>query len=306
MPTIDLSTPPPAPSSLLDSLPRRVSLTLPELRLVAERAGGAPLPFEVQDPRPASALEGRLGTTRATAADDAYAAALASLHDPEESLARRGLLSGESEGGLLGAVGLLATPQTALDIDVTAAGLRARAWHRRSGSAVASLATVDGIVFELAWFHSSGWPDELARVAVLPEDWRSGESEVPAIVNIPFELADAASEAARSGRRHLVPVLADHAEPVRDADGEPLPVAEAAMVLSALATEARGRLRAMVADVREPETHVVGVVSWALLADGWRALRPREVGGLQRVQVEAVTPAGLGAELAPVLAEVSA
>jgi hypothetical protein len=62
----------------------------------------------------------------------------------------------------------------------------------------------------------------------------------------------------------------------------------------------------MVADVREPETHVVGVVSWSLLADGWRALRPREVEGLQRVQVEAVTPADLGAELAPVLAEVSA
>ncbi len=306
MPTIDLSTPQGSAGSLLDALPRRVSLTLPELRLVAERAGGAPLPFEVRDPRPASALEGRLGTTRATAEDDAYSAALASLHDPEESLTRRGLLSGESESGLLGAVGLLATPQTALDIDVTAAGLRARAWHRRSDTSVASLATVDGIVFELAWFHSSAWPDELARVAVLPEDWRPGASEVPAFVDIPFELADAASEAARSGRRDLVPVLADHAEPVRGADGDPLPVAEAAVVLGALAAEARGRLRALVADVREPETRVVGVVSWTLLADGWRALRPREVDGLQRVQVETVTPADLGGELAPVLAEVSA
>jgi hypothetical protein len=306
VPTIDLSTPPPAAASLLDALPRRVSLTLPELRLAAERAGGAPLPFEVQDPRPASALEGRLGTTRATAEDDAYAAALASLHDPQESLTRRGLLGGDGEDGLLGAVGLLATPQTALDIDVSIAGLRALAWHRRSGTAVASLATVDGIVFELAWFHSSAWPDELARVAVLPEDWRPGESEVPAFVDIPFELADAASEAARSGRHDLVPVLAGHAEPVRGDGGEPLPVAEAAVALSALATEARGRLRAMVADVREPETRAVGVVSWTLLADGWRALRPREVGGLQRVQVQAVTPADLGGELAPVLAEVSA
>jgi hypothetical protein len=291
---------------VLDALPRRVTLTLPELRLVAQRAGGAPLPFDVQDPRPASALEGRLGTTRATAEDDAYAAALASLHDPEQSLTRRDLVGGESERGLLGAVGLLATPQTALDIDVTAAGLRARAWHRRSGSAVASLATIDGIVFELAWFHSSAWADELARVAVLPEDWRPGESEVPAFVDIPFELADAASEAARSGRRDLVPVLAYHAEPVRGVDGEPVPVAKAAVVLSALATESRGRLRAMVADLREPETHVVGVVSWTLLADGWRALRPREVDGLQRVQVDAVTPGDLGGELAPVLAEVSA
>ena len=47
MPTIDLSTPPPPPATLLDGLPRRVTLTLPELRLVAERAGGAPLPFEL-------------------------------------------------------------------------------------------------------------------------------------------------------------------------------------------------------------------------------------------------------------------
>ncbi len=304
MPTIDLSTPPPAPASLLDGLPRRVSLTLPELRLVAERAGGAPLPFELHDARPASALEDRLGTTRATAEDDAYAAALASLHEPEETLVRRGLLSEGS--GLVGAVGLLATPQTALDLDVTAGGIRARAWHRRSGGAVASLATVDGIVFELAWFRSAAWADELARVAVLPEDCLLSESDVPAYVDVPYELADAASEAARSGRADLVPVLAEQADAVLGADGEPLTAAEAAVVVSALATESRGRLRAMTADLSGSDTGVVGVVSWTLLADGWRALRPREVDGRQRVQVAAVSPGDLAAELAPVLAEVSA
>ena len=307
MPLIDLSTPPPAPASLLEGLPRRASLTLPELRLVAERAGGAPLPFELHDARPSSALEGRLGTSRATAEDDAYAAALASLHEPKESLARRGLLGEAGDhGGLVGAVGLLATPQTALDLDVTAGGIRARAWHRLSGDAVASLSTVDGIVFELAWFHSSAWADELARVAVLPEDCRLDESEVPTYLDVPYELADAASEAARSGRGDLVPVLIEQADPVRGADGEPLPTAEAAVVLTALATESRGRVRAMVAEVSGPGSSLVGVVSWTLLADGWRALRPREVGGRQRVQVVAVSPGDLGAELAPVLAEVSA
>ncbi len=110
--------------------------------------------------------------------------------------------------GLLGAIGLLATPQTALDLDVTAAGVRVRAWHRASGDAVATLATVDGIVFELAWFHTSAWADELARVAVLPEDCLLAESAVPAYLDLPYELADAASEAARSGRGDLVPVLA--------------------------------------------------------------------------------------------------
>ena len=307
MPTIDLSTPPAAPLSLLDGLPRRVSLTLPELRLAAERAGGAPLPFEVQDARPASALEGRLGTSRATAEDDAYAAALASLHDPEESLARRGLLGevGE-ESGLVGAVGLLATPQTALDLDVTAAGVQARTWHRRSGDAVATLATVDGIVFELAWFHTSAWADELARVAVLPEDCLLSESAVPSYVDLPYELADAASEAARSGRGDLVPVLAAQSEPVLDIAGEALTDAATETVLTAFATEARGRLRALAADVGGGDAGVVGVVSWTLLADGWHALRPREVDGRPRVQVAAISPADLAAELAPVLAEVTA
>jgi hypothetical protein len=307
VPTIDLSTPPPAPVSLLDGLPRRVTLTLPELRLVAERAGGAPLPFETHDARPASALEGRLGTSRATAEDDAYAAALASLHDPEESLARRGLLGDVGDDtGLVGAVGLLATPQTALDLDVTAAGVRARAWHRRSGDAVATLATVDGIVFELAWFHTSAWADELARVAVLPEDCLLAESAVPAYVDLPYELADAASEAARSGRGDLVPVLAGQSDPVLDIAGEPLTETAAATVLAALATEARGRLRALAADLGGGGTSVVGVVSWTLLADGWHALRPREVDGWQRVQVAAISPTDLAAELAPVLAEVAA
>lgn len=307
MPTIDISAPPPAPVSLLDGLPRRVSLTLPELRLAAERAGGAPLPFEVQDARPASALEGRLGTSRATAEDDAYAAALASLHDPEESLARRGLVGDAGvDTGLVGAVGLLATPQTALDLDVTAAGVRARAWHRRSGDAVATLATVDGIVFELAWFHTSAWADELARVAALPEDCLLAESAVPAYVDLPYELADAASEATRSGRGDLVPVMAEQSGPVLDIAGEALTEAATETVLTALATEARGRLRVLAADLGGDDADVVGVVSWTLLADGWHALRPREVDGRQRVQVAAISPADLAAELAPVLAEVTA
>src|SRR3954464_11120854 len=65
MATIDLSTPPPAPSGLLDALPRRVGLTLPELRLAAERAGGAPLPFHLVDAARAGDLEDRLGGRRA-------------------------------------------------------------------------------------------------------------------------------------------------------------------------------------------------------------------------------------------------
>ena len=308
MPTIDLSTPPPAPATLLDGLPRRVTLTLPELRLVAERAGGAPLPFELAAPREAGALEDRLGTSRATTQDSAYAAALASLHDPEESLARRGLL-GEvgSDSGLVGAVGLLAVPQTALDLDVTAAGIRARAWHRRSGDAVAALSTVDGIVFELAWFHASRWADELGRAGALPEECTLSPSAVPGFVDLPFELADAAGEATRSGRTDLLPVLAEQSDGAAlDADGDPMGQAVTTRVLGALSEEARGRLRVLVADLTGAETTVVGVVSWTLLADGWHALRPRHVEGHHRIHVAAVLPADLPTELAPVLAEVTA
>lgn len=304
MPTIDLSTPPPPPATLLDGLPRRVTLTLPELRLVAERAGGAPLPFQLVPPTGADALEDRLGSSRATVEEEAYAAALASLHDPEESLARRGLLGEDT--GLIGAVGLLATPQTAVDLDVTAAGVRARAWHRRAGDAVAALSTVDGIVFELAWFPTSRWADELARAGVLPEDVVLTDSEVPAYVDLPFDLADAASEAARSGRDDLVPVLSDQADGVvLDAAGEPLGESVTTGVLTALTAESRGRLRVLVADLTGDETRVIGVVSWTLLADGWHALRPREVDGKPRIQVAAVAPDDLATELATVLAEVT-
>jgi hypothetical protein len=284
-----------------------VTLTLPELRLVAERAGGAPLPFDVAAPGAAPALEDRLGQSRTSAEDTAHAAAIASLHDPEATLARRGLLGTEVDNGLLGAVGLLATPRTAVDIDVAAGGIRAHSWHRQSGAAVATLSTVDGVVFELAWFSTDQWPAELGRVGVLPEDLPVRASSVPAFVDVPFELADAAAEAARSGRSDLVPVLAaQHAGQVLDADGRPLSELDVNSVLRAFSLESQGRLRALVADISGDKTAVVGVVSWTLLADGWYALRPREVDGYHRVQVSRVDPSDLATELAPVLAEVTA
>ncbi|MEQ7848965.1 hypothetical protein [Nocardioides kribbensis] len=320
MPTIDLSNPPPPAANLLDALPRRVALTLAELHLVAEAAGGAPLPF-APTPAPAAGpggLDGRLGSSRGTTEDAAYASALSSLHDPEASLGRRGLLAGgEVDSGLLGAVGLLATPAVALDVDLAVGPLRCKAWHRQTGDAVATLATADGIVFELAWFPITQWAMELARVSVVPEDLALSTSQVPAVFDAPFALVDAAGEAVRSGRSDLLPVLvAQHTGRTRSmsrtgADerwaGRQTTLDDAATVgaLGALTTEARGRLRALVADVSGASTSVVGVVSWVLLADGWRALRPRHVDDEHRVGVHRVEPPDLAAELAPVLAEVT-
>lgn len=307
MTTIDLSTPTPPPSSLLDALPRRVALTLPELQLVAERAGGAPLPFDVTAPGEAPALESRLGASRGTTEDRAYLAAIASLHDPATTLARRGLLVDDRlDEGLAGAVGLLATPTYAVEVDVVVEGVQVKAWHRASGDAVATLATSDGIVFELAWFPTSAWPAELARVGVLPEDLRRRESSVPAFVDLPYELADAAVEAAEGGRSDLLAVLASqHEGAVRDEEGRAVPSAEVPGLLQALGAEAQGRLRVLVADVSHETTTVVGVRSWVLLADGWRTLRPHHDDGSTRVELRAVEPGDLAADLAPVLAEVA-
>jgi len=279
--------------------PRRVGLTLPELRLLAE-AVGAPLPFDLAGPgRPggsaggsAGGLAARLGPGASATQDEVYAAALARLGDPAESLRRRGLLLEAPDPGIAGALGLLAAPRTAVDLDVAAGPMRAHAWHRQRDGAVASLATADGLVFELAWFAARAWPAELARVAALPEELRLRASLVPAVLRVPWQVADAAAEAVRSGRPELVPVIAG---------GSTLGTA-----LTALAGEAQGRLRALVSVVDE-QPRAVGVASWTLLADGWHAVRARHGAGAHDdgLEIAAVTPTDLPTELAPLLAEVA-
>ena len=75
-------------------------------------------------------------------------------------------------------------------------------------------------------------------------------------------------------------------------------------LVSGLVGETQGRLRALVADI-DGGGDVVGVVSWALLADGWRVLSPHHDGTTRRVEVRRVAPSDLAATLAPVLAEVA-
>jgi hypothetical protein len=310
--TIDLGPPRPTPHDLLDGLPRRVALTLPELRFVAERANGAPLPFDVRPEAGEGALDERLGRSRGSDDHAAYAEALGRLHDPATSLSRRGLLvggpeDGAVEEGILGAVGLLATPTVAIDLDVAAGPVQVKSWHRHSGGAVAALSTQDGLVFELAWFPTWAWAAELARVAVVPEDLPLADSVVPDRLDLPHELADAAVEAARTHRTDLVPVLVGHHRgAVTDGAGRELTDGEVVSVLTGLATEARGRLRALVADVSGDETTTVGVLAWTLVADGWRAMRARNDETGLRLEVARVIPEDLAAELAPVVAEVVA
>ncbi|NHA01388.1 hypothetical protein G5V59_20255 [Nocardioides sp. W3-2-3] len=106
-------------------------------------------------------MQSRLGQSPAASDDRAYRTAVGALHDGADALQRRGLLTdGVLDPGLAGAIGLLAAPRTALDVDLRMAGVQAKVWQRRDDSAVASLATVDGIVFELGWFATDAWAGE--------------------------------------------------------------------------------------------------------------------------------------------------
>lgn len=310
MVTIDLTEPPPLAASFLDGLPRRLTLTLPELRHAARLAGDAPLPFDLVGPTDSAEgdLESRLGQSPEGAEDSAYTAALASLHDPDQTLRHRGLITDEGvDPGIIGAIGLLATPTLALDIDVSAAGAHVKAWHRHAGDAVATLSTCDGIVFELAWFAAERWQGELARAAAIPEDIAITQSMVPEEIDLPFQLVDAIGEALRGGRADLVPVLmSQHGEGIVDGQGEPLNDSEAATAIAAIHSEGRGRLRVLAARVSEDETTDVGLVSWVLLADGWHSLCPHQGDDDARLRVRRTSPTDLATELAPVLAQVIA
>ncbi len=309
MVTIDLTTPPPPAASFLEGLARRLALTLPELRLVAELAGNAPLPFDLaeQSDKGAGDLSGRLGRSRGSVEDEAYSAALDSLNDAGDTLRQRGLITDDGpDPGILGAVGLLATPSLALDIDVAAGSTQVKAWHRHAAGAVASLSTCDGIVFELAWFPVDQWTNELARITAVPTDLPLSPSAVPDPLDLPYSLVDSIGEALRSGRSDLVPVLVRQAGGEVLADGEPMGEPEAATATSALHGESRGRLRILAAEVAEQTTTSVGVVSWVMLKDGWHSITPRHDEDGARVSVRRVDPDDLATELAPVLAQVSA
>lgn len=291
MTTIDLAVPPLRPAEPFAGVPRRVGLTLPELTHLCT-AIGAPLAFESAAVAPASGLDARLGQGRSATDEARYAAALAALGSPTESLSRRGLIGEDGvEPGIAGALGLLATPSLAIELDVTIGSVHAHAWHRQNATGVATLATVDGLVFETSWFPLEAWTGELARAARLPEDTALRRSQLPDHVEVPFTVADAALEALRSGREDLVSVLTGD-DPALTA------------VLTALVSETRGRLRVVATTATVEPAAPVGVASWVLVADGWRALRTQTIDDELRLVIARVEPTDLASELAPVLAEV--
>lgn len=315
MTVVDLTTTPtPPPTDLLDGLPRRIGLTLAELQHAARLANHAPLPFAAPSPprlgggSVGAGGSGRLGDRLGAAGGDtesAYDGAVRALPDPEDSLIRRGLVTaGDLDAGLAGALGLLSAPRLAVDLDLAVGHDRLRSWHRQLGDAVAALSTADGLVFELAWCHTSQWAGELARVATVPD----AEGATPGVLDglrVPFELADAAAEAVAAGRADLLPVLWEQLGPITDDAGDPLASADAQAALGALTGPCRGRLRVLATDVHRAGGLPVATVSWLLLRDGWHALEPTPDAGSGSLAVRPVEPSDLALTLAPALAAVT-
>ena len=296
MVTIDLTTPPAPPASFLDGMARRLALTLPELRLVADLAGGAPLPFDLQPTEGATAgagsLSGRLGASRGSTEDSAYTDALGTLHDPDDTLRRRG--PGHRRGRRP------RPPRRGRPAGHAPAGARPRRRGRRHpGEGLAPPVRRRGR--EPVHLRRHRLRDRV--VPGRPVDRRAGPRHrgprgpaadrlrtCPALLDVPYALADAVGEAIRSGRSDLVPVLMSQAEgdgprrrrgPRRGRGQRGRCPPSTPRAAAGCASSPPRSPRA-----RRPRS---GVVSWVLLDDGWHSLTPRHDDGA-RVSVARVEP----------------
>lgn len=328
MPVVDLGV-----GHVSVPVPRRVRLDLAELLLLA-RLCETRLPFPVR-PGVRSGLSERLGETTALHGPDPMAREVARVEEsgpgsPVARLAAQGLLRGEDpltavvEPEVVTAMRLLGAPEQTVWIDLSRTrpfAVQLHAWHHARAEGVATLATMDALRFEMGWAALEGWRTELARAATvdqpealeqLPVDQRFHDEVV-----IGHDLLVAGLEAVQAGR---VDVLAElcrlEGDDVR-VDGQPVDAAEVATLLGRLDSHTRGRLRATVGlvldadDRSDPGPHQAppstrGLVSWVLLADGWRALVPLTDSAEHLVVVRRAKPADLASAVADLLAELTA
>ena len=315
MVTIDLTTPPPPPTSFLDGMARRLALTLPELRLVAELAGDAPLPFDLpsgaDEAVDAGSLSGRLGKSRGSVEDSAYADALAHAPRPggHPAPTRPGHRRRAPTPGSSGPSGLLATPRLALDIDVAAGATQVKAWHRQAGGAVASLSTCDGIVFELAWFPVDQWTTELARVTAASP--RTSRSAPIARARPPRRPLRPRRRGRRGAALRPLRPRAGAGRPVRRRGGARRRSRSSATPrpptpCRAVHTEGRGRMRILAAEVSDGPRRRSASCRGCCSPTAGTPSTPRHDDDGARVAVARVDPDDLATELAPVLAQVTA
>ena len=298
----------------------RADLSLDELVHLSNVAGSQ-LPISTDPPAAVARtpLEDRLGggePSPLAAASDLLRDRL--TREPDlGSLTARGLVdaTGDLSVDLAAALSVLDAPEALIQSDVAVrrrqGSISLRAWYAVIGSQVAQLATADGLSYELVWYPVRHLATGLARAATVTLDDPSPEARTPDAVTLPYEFFLAALEAIRTSRPDLLDELITRLAPgsVIDADGTALAEARIKPLISRLESGTRGTLRALItsktgaADTSRRRT-AGGLVSWILLDDGWRWLKP--IGGHQdaRVTIRPVDPADLGKVIAPILAQV--
>ena len=141
--------------------------------------------------------------------------------------------------------------------------------------------------------HRSHWPRELEHLVTVP----AGHGPAPDTeLTLPFELLLGSAAAVRE---HRPPVLAEllARHPMSGPDRTPLRATAAAEQVRLLHTVERGRLRVTVVG-RGEGARTLGLVTWVLYADGWRALVPATADGVAVVHVVSTDPGALGAAVA--------
>ncbi|MEO5652618.1 MAG: hypothetical protein ABIN79_00100 [Marmoricola sp.] len=313
----------------LDPVPRRVRLSLAELLLLA-RLCETRLPFPVE-PGASSGLTERLGDTPDGRGRELMARELARVDDtgpgsPVDRLREQGLLHGDDpttaqvEPEVVTALRLLGAPEQTVWIDlgrVHPFKVQLHAWHHARAEGLATLATLDALSFELTWVAPAGWRAELARAATVSLAEPATAQGFPDEVVIGHDLLVAGLEAVRAGRWEVLAELCRLECATMRVEGRPVDAAEAAILLQRLDSETVGRLRASVgllldaggrrdsAELQAPPGRR-GLVSWVLLADGWRALIPLTDSAEHLVVVRRVEPDDLGSAVADLFAELIA
>lgn len=183
-----------------------------------------------------------------------------------------------------------------VEVDVAVDGTRRHAHHLWDGGAVTALTTTPGGT-ELLRYHHARWPARLAALVEhqAPPGAPAAPEAPPSGLDLPLELLLGSGEAIRRERHDLLAeLMARH------------PTGLDPQQLRRLHTGCLGRMRAVVCGVSRTGARRAGWVSWALFADGWRALTPHTSGGVARVGVHRVDPDRLPIEVARLMTTVRA
>ena len=247
-----------------------------------------------------------------------------------DRLRSQGLLTGEDpataevEPEVVTAMRVLGAPEQTVWIDLTRSvplEVQLHAWQHARAEGLTTLATLDALHYELSWVAPSGWRTELTRAATVAQGTPEEGEPFPDEVLIGHELLVAGLEAVRAGRTEVLGELSRLEGDTVRVDGRPVAPVEVAALLHRLDSETRGRLRASVGLIpeaggegaRDTDREALlappdqrGLVSWVLLADGWRALVPLTDSAEHLVAVRRAEPADLASAVADLLAELVA